>query len=37
MRTPLQITALNDLTDNVKPDVLAITETWIRVTTNTQN
>ena len=29
------ITALNDLTDNVKPDVLAITETWIRATTTT--
>ena len=35
MLTPLHITALNDLTDNVKPDVLAITETWIRATTTT--
>ena len=35
MLTPLYITALNDLTDNVKPDVLAITETWIRTTTTT--
>ena len=35
MLTPLHITVLNDLTDNVKPDVLAITETWNRATTTT--
>ena len=35
MLTPLHITALNDITDNVKPDVLAITDTWIRATTAT--
>ena len=35
MLTPLHITVLNDLTDNVKRDVLAITETWIRATTTT--
>ena len=33
--TPVHITALNDFTDNVKPDVLGITETWIRATTTT--
>ena len=35
MLTPLHITALNDLTDNVKHDVLAITDTCIRATTTT--
>ena len=35
MLTTLHITSLNDLTDNVKPDVLAVTETWIRSSTTT--
>ena len=30
MLTPEQVTAFNDLTDNHKPDIIALTETWIR-------
>ena len=30
MLTPEHVTALNDLTDNHKPDIIALTETWIR-------
>ena len=33
MLTPEHITALNDLTDNHKPDNIALTETWIRSST----
>ena len=29
MLTPEHVTALNDLTDNHKPDIIALTETWI--------
>ena len=28
-----KITALNDLTDNLQPGILAISETWVRITT----
>ena len=31
--TPEHVTALNDLTDNHKPDIIALTETWIRSST----
>ena len=30
MLTPEHVTALNDLTDNHKPDIIALTETWTR-------
>ena len=30
MLTPEHVTALNDLTDNHKPDIIALIETWIR-------
>ena len=30
MLTPEHVTALNDLTGNHKPDIIALTETWIR-------
>ena len=30
MLIPEHVTALNDLTDNYKPDIIALTETWIR-------
>ena len=33
MLTPSHITALNNHTDNLQPDVLSITETWTRTTT----
>ena len=33
MLTPEHITALNDITDNNKPDIIATTETWIRSST----
>ena len=31
--TPEHVTALNYLTDNHKPDIIALTETWIRSST----
>ena len=33
MLTPEHVTALNDLSDNHKPDIIALTETWIRSST----
>ena len=33
MLTPEHVKALNDLTDNQKPDIIALTETWIRSST----
>ena len=33
MFTTEYVTALNDLTDNHKPDIIALTETWIRSST----
>ena len=33
MLTPEQATAFNDLTDNHKPDIIALTEKWIRNST----
>ena len=33
MLTPEHVTALNDLTENHKPDIIALTETWIRSST----
>ena len=33
MLTPEHVTALNDLTDNYKPDIIALTKTWIRAFT----
>ena len=35
MLTPKHVTALNNLTDNHKPDIIALTETWIRSSTTT--
>ena len=33
MLIPEHVTALNDLTDNHKPDIIALTDTWIRSST----
>ena len=33
MLTPEHVTALNDLTDSHKPDIIALAETWIRSST----
>ena len=33
MLIPKHVTALNDLTDNRKPDIITLTETWIRCST----